>query len=239
MPTEAENIQFLYLVLTYDNNPTIDWDAIGHVLNLNKGAVTKRWSRLKKAIDQGETPSASAYGFLWLCVKHSTRANAPNWEAIASKCDTTAGAASKRYSRMKKAFEENVTAPNTLPSSPVKNTPVKPKSTPKSAVKKGTKAAENDAASPSVKRKRSTVNTPALTADADEKFKPEPDEEDDEELFDVKPKRVKSKSTTKIIPKPKRKTVVKKEVSADEEGDVFYDAEEEAKQDAEDITHER
>jgi hypothetical protein len=42
-------------------------------MDLKKGAVSKRWSRLKQSMEKGETPSGSVYTFLWLCVKHSTR----------------------------------------------------------------------------------------------------------------------------------------------------------------------
>jgi hypothetical protein len=42
-------------------------------MDLKKGAVSKRWSRLKQSMDKGQTPSDSVYQFLWLCVKHSTR----------------------------------------------------------------------------------------------------------------------------------------------------------------------
>jgi hypothetical protein len=51
----------------------MDWDVIGNAMNLKKGAVSKRWSRLKKSMENGETPSGSVYKFLWLCVKHSAR----------------------------------------------------------------------------------------------------------------------------------------------------------------------
>lgn len=53
----------------------IDWDAVSAALNLNKGAVTKRWSRLKTAMEKQQTPSSSSYPFLWLCVKHNTHTN--------------------------------------------------------------------------------------------------------------------------------------------------------------------
>jgi hypothetical protein len=46
---------------------------VGAAMDLKKGAVTKRWSRLKTSMDANQTPSASVYKFLWLCVKHSTR----------------------------------------------------------------------------------------------------------------------------------------------------------------------
>jgi hypothetical protein len=42
-------------------------------MDLKKGAVSKRWSRLKQSMDKGQTPSGSVYKFLWLCVKHSAR----------------------------------------------------------------------------------------------------------------------------------------------------------------------
>jgi hypothetical protein len=51
----------------------IDWDAVGGAMDLKKGAVSKRWSRLKMSMEKGETPSGSAYKFLWICLKHSTR----------------------------------------------------------------------------------------------------------------------------------------------------------------------
>lgn len=112
MPTEEENTQYLYLVLTNAGNPTvslpapiifppslsyilapsfptsfpyfsmmisrliyvqIDWDAVGKAMELSKAAVSKRWSRLKQAVQKGESPSGSSYQFLWLCVKHSSR----------------------------------------------------------------------------------------------------------------------------------------------------------------------
>ncbi|KAF2491999.1 hypothetical protein BU16DRAFT_100497 [Lophium mytilinum] len=73
MPSEDENIRFLYLILTINGSPSalIDWDAVGAALALKKGAVTKRWSRLQKAIKDGANPGPSAHEFLWLLVKHT------------------------------------------------------------------------------------------------------------------------------------------------------------------------
>jgi hypothetical protein len=51
----------------------IDWDAIGAAMKLKKGAIMKRWSRLKKSMQDGQKPGGSVYQFLWLCVKHSKR----------------------------------------------------------------------------------------------------------------------------------------------------------------------
>lgn len=51
----------------------VDWDPICATLDLQKGAVTKRWSRLKKSIEAGEKATSANHEFLWLMVKHSTR----------------------------------------------------------------------------------------------------------------------------------------------------------------------
>jgi hypothetical protein len=51
----------------------IDWEAVGAAMDLKKGAVSKRWSRLKTSMEKGESPGGSVYNFLWLCLKHSNR----------------------------------------------------------------------------------------------------------------------------------------------------------------------
>lgn len=53
-----------------------------------------------------------------------------NWASIASKSGTTSGAASKRYSRMKQAFESGVEAPGLSPVKSAATTPSKPTATP-------------------------------------------------------------------------------------------------------------
>ncbi|KAF2273584.1 uncharacterized protein EI97DRAFT_480598 [Westerdykella ornata] len=112
MPTEEENVQYLYLVLTAGGTPTIDWSAVtADLAPLKIGAVKKRWSRLKQALEQGKNPGPSAQQLLWLCVKHSSRDKPLDWNLIAEKCNTTPGAASKRYSRMKQAFESGTAVP--------------------------------------------------------------------------------------------------------------------------------
>ncbi|KAF1838103.1 hypothetical protein BDW02DRAFT_594976 [Decorospora gaudefroyi] len=205
MPTEAENIQYLYLILTNDGNPDIDWDAVGGALNLNKVAVTKRWSRLRQSMNKDEAPGGSTYQFLWLCVKHHKRTTPLNWAEIATQANTTTGAASKRYSRMKKAFEDHETAPTTAsPASNKKNkTPTKPR-----AKKNIPTATPSSSADDTPKRKRAAAPKKTVAdADADED--------------EVKPKRVKP------IPKPKRSVVKKEEVDGGgEEEDAFFDAEE-------------
>jgi hypothetical protein len=47
----------------------IDWEAVGAAMDLKKGAVSKRWSRLKTSMEKGESPGGSIYNFLWLCLK--------------------------------------------------------------------------------------------------------------------------------------------------------------------------
>ncbi|KAF2816232.1 uncharacterized protein BDZ99DRAFT_566081 [Mytilinidion resinicola] len=107
MPSEDENIKFLYLILTINGPPNalINWDAVGSALNLKKGAVTKRWSRLQKAIKDGTNPGPSAHELLWLLVKHTSgeAGKSFDWKVIAEACYTTPGAASKRFSRLKQA----------------------------------------------------------------------------------------------------------------------------------------
>ncbi|KAL1798694.1 hypothetical protein ACET3X_002731 [Alternaria dauci] len=234
MPSEVENINYLYLVLTNDGNPTIDWDAVSAALDLKKGAVTKRWSRLKQAMEKNEVPGGITYQFLWLCVKHHTRTQPPNWNKIAAKANTTAGAASKRYSRMKKAFEENETAP--FPSSPAQDTP-------KSTVKKSRKAAtssgddiDDNQATPTPKRKRAPPKKKVAAAEEEINVKPDPENEDEqEELLESKSKRAKvGKNNISITPKPKAKGIVKKEDMSmddladlcphDEAGEVDHDS---------------
>ncbi|KAL5410985.1 hypothetical protein PMIN03_005091 [Paraphaeosphaeria minitans] len=105
MPTEEENIQYLYLVLTHAGPPTINWATVSTALSLSTGATSKRWSRLRTALESGKPAGKGSYELLWLCVKNSSREKAPNWKAIASACGTTPGAASKRYSRMKAAWD--------------------------------------------------------------------------------------------------------------------------------------
>ncbi|CAI6276230.1 unnamed protein product [Periconia digitata] len=73
MPTTEDNINFLYLIITEDDSPALDMDTIATKLGLNKAAASKRWSRLKGAMNAGENPGPNAYKFLWLALKHSQR----------------------------------------------------------------------------------------------------------------------------------------------------------------------
>jgi hypothetical protein len=183
-------------------------------MDLKKGAVTKRWSRLKKAMENGEAPGPSVYKFLWLCVKHSSRdkvstsrmptqlVHVPdhdrltaeqtmNWNDIAEQCNTTAGAASKRYSRMKQAFETGGGPPGSNPASPTPKTPSK--ATPGKA-----KATTTDGeATPTPKRKRATPKRKAVSEEEME-AKPEVEYDEDEVIGGAKKaKVVRPKATPK------------------------------------------
>ncbi|KAF2787601.1 hypothetical protein K505DRAFT_124034 [Melanomma pulvis-pyrius CBS 109.77] len=193
MPTDEENVQYLYLVLTSSGPPVIDFNAVGKALDLKHGAVTKRWSRLKAAMNEGKAAAPSAYEFLWLCVKHSTREKAPDWSFIASKCNTTAGAASKRYSRMKQAFEKGDAVPSSKPT------------------------ADNGASPAKRKRGPATPKKPKANFQSGENVEDAEDAEDDEDLKPT-PKKVRTpaKPRAKVTPKPKGKAKLAKEMGMKE-----------------------
>ncbi|KZM25880.1 hypothetical protein ST47_g2942 [Ascochyta rabiei] len=238
MPSEQENIQYLYLVLTHGGVPTINWDAICADLQLEKGAVTKRWSRLKQAMDKGVEPARSNHEFLWLMVKHSARDKAFDWDGIADKCNSTKAACSKRYSRLKIAFDKG-DAPPPTPTKASKSAPTTPKQTPRKSKLKTEDDSEDTPTTPVSKRKRTPAKKP--TASLADKFKPETDEDEEEER--AKPKR--AKSTPEVKRKPKNafrasdnkgieetQPVVKGEPVDDSNNDdddhVFFDAREQA-----------
>ncbi|KAL1652822.1 hypothetical protein SLS61_004442 [Didymella pomorum] len=245
---QEQNIQILYSVLTVNGNPTIDWDPVCAALELEKVAVTKRWLRLKLSINKGEKPDASNEQLLWLMVKHSERKKVGSptscflpphrrhsqgfdWVAIAEKCGSTKGAVSKRYSRMKLAFERGDEPP---PSTPTKGNKAAatPKKTPSKAQFK-TQDDEDGTPTTTSKRKRTPAKKKACSAEA----------ADDEDEQDDKPKRV--KSTPKARPRPKNafrasdenraseepRTVVKGE-PVESDGDVFMDAPEQTSAEA-------
>lgn len=51
----------------------IDWEPVCATFDLKRGAATKRWSRLKKTMEEGRDPGGDTYSFLWECVKHLKR----------------------------------------------------------------------------------------------------------------------------------------------------------------------
>ncbi|KAF1927984.1 uncharacterized protein M421DRAFT_5647 [Didymella exigua CBS 183.55] len=229
MPTTEENIQFLYLILTQGGAPTVDWHPICAALSLEKGAVTKRWSRLKQAMEKGEKPAESNYEFLWLMVTHSTRDKKYDWDAIAQACNSTKGACSKRYSRMKLAIERGDAPPST-PLKSKKDAAATPKTTP---ARIEVKSEEDDAGTPTPTPKRKRALAKNYT-----------EAEDDEDEQDEKLKR--AKSTPKSKPRPtnafrasderdteEASTTIQGE-PFDEDGDVFTDALEHASADVAD-----
>lgn len=134
---------------------------------------------------------------------------------------------------MKKVFEENDTAPGTI--SPVDNSPAKAKTTPKSTFKKSRTSATSSGSdvddtqiTPSTKRKRASPKKKVAPTEDEAKFKPDPENEDDqEELLEPKPKRTKvGKNNIKVTPKLKLKGIVKKEDTNEDGEDSFFDAQE-------------
>lgn len=127
-----------------------------------------------------------------------------DWNDIAAKCNTTAGAASKRYSRMKLAFENGAAAPPATPT--------------KKGADKGT-----DGASPT-KRKRGAGATAAKKSgddgegDAGAKVKEEGDAGEDEgEQEEEKPKAKRVRTPAKKKATVPKKTASTKAVKAEEE----------------------
>lgn len=127
-----------------------------------------------------------------------------NWADIAEKCGTTAGAASKRYSRMKQAFDAGGDAPASNSGSPAPKTPSK--ATPR---KKNAAAADAEGADATpTKRKRATPKKvisedSIMDDDEDVGIKPEPEVEDDSETEQmITPKKVKA-TKPKVTPKPR------------------------------------
>jgi hypothetical protein len=129
---------------------------------------------------------------------------------------------------MKKAFEENGTAP--CPSSPVKDTP-------KSTVKKSRKTATSSGDDVDVtqttltpKRKRASPKKKIASTEDEAKFSSDPENEDDqEELLESKPKRAKVGKTNSIVtpkPKPKPKSIIKEEENSKASVTSFSDAQE-------------
>jgi hypothetical protein len=126
-----------------------------------------------------------------------------DWKEIAEQCNTTAGAASKRYSRMKQAFETGGGPPGSNTASPAPKTPSK--ATPRKA-KATTPEGE---ATPTPKRKRATPKKPAVR---EEDMEAKPDIENDDHEDVGRPKKakvVRPKANSK--PKADSSVLLKKE----------------------------
>ena len=148
-----------------------------------------------------------------------------DWESIAEQCGSTKGAVSKRFSRMKLAFERGDAPPPSTPTNGSKAA-ANPK---KTSSKAKVKTEEDDEGTPTTtpKRKRTPSKKKMDYTEA----------EDDDEELDEKPKR--AKSTPKAKPRPKNGVRASDEKNASEEpqtvvkgeptesdGDVFTDARE-------------
>jgi hypothetical protein len=149
-----------------------------------------------------------------------------DWKDIAEKCGTTSGAASKRYSRMKQAFENGDAAPGggSNPGSPVKNTPAKGKATPRK--KKGAAASDDDttsAATAIAKRKRAApkkAESEEVEDDLEEDTKIKVDSEAEDVDVEAAPtkkaKVAKPKAAAKPKATPKPKAAPKAKVKTEE-----------------------
>ena len=168
-----------------------------------------------------------------MSLKPDTEENlqAYDWEGIASQCNSTKGACSKRYSRLKLAFERG----DAPPSTPGKSIPSTPKKTPHKC--KGNVDDDGDG-TPSSTPKRKRTPTKKVADDNNNKSKPN-SESDDEE--DPRLKRVKSISKLRLKPKPKnafrasdqnnetqKGTIIAENEVVGDDDDVFLDAPEQA-----------
>jgi hypothetical protein len=66
----------------------VKWEPICSELNLEKGAATKRWSRLKQSVEKGEDPPASAQQLLWLMLKNSDMGEGKVSRLVVESTDT-------------------------------------------------------------------------------------------------------------------------------------------------------
>jgi len=142
-----------------------------------------------------------------------------DWNAIAEKCGTTSGAASKRYSRMKQAFDAGAEPPASGPASPGgAKTPAK--ATPK----KGKAAATDGEGTPTPKRKRAPAKK------VKDEVKEGDDGDDAEQVTSPKKPRItkkksviKSKATDEDTSATEEASQVKSEAKEEEGGSVDVD----------------
>jgi hypothetical protein len=67
----------------------VKWEPICSELKLEKGAATKRWSRLKQSVEKGEDPPASAQQLLWLMLKNSDMGGEGKVSRLVAQCTGT------------------------------------------------------------------------------------------------------------------------------------------------------
>ncbi|KAF2739101.1 hypothetical protein EJ04DRAFT_583543 [Polyplosphaeria fusca] len=262
MPSEEENVKYLYTVLTAGGTPQIDFNKVSETLGLKMSATNKRWSRLKIAMTQDKNAGPAAHQFVWLCLKNSARDTAFDWNTIAEKCNTTSGAAAKRYSRLKQAFESGEAMPPATPKVSQNGEKEKKPATPRKrktgtddeAKKEESVEGEDEVADTKKedaqpKKKRARVNKKASTDEI--KDVKEESSEGAEEAADTKKKAAQSKkrapAKTKApidevkIPKTPRgkKVAAVKEQPAKEEEDSVEDEKESVKDEKESTKDEK
>jgi hypothetical protein len=129
-----------------------------------------------------------------------------NWNDIAEQCGTTSGAASKRYSRMKQAFEAGNAPPGSNPASPA------PKTSSKATPKKKKTLTPAGESTPTPKRKRATPKKKTVEEEKDEDeklgFKSKFEDSRNEDMHPSKKAKVAKPRAT-----PDSKVTVKKETS--------------------------
>jgi len=142
-----------------------------------------------------------------------------DWNEIAQQCGTTAGAASKRYSRMKQAFEAGDAPPGSAPGTPAS------KASAKATPKKSKAPNTIGDLTPTPKRKRATPKKKAVEEDEEEDTDIESKLQDDEDEEMQTPKKAKvasrkhtRKEASVSVPASEATTFIKGEVE-----DAFKD----------------
>lgn len=157
-----------------------------------------------------------------------------DWAEIAKKCNTTPGAASKRYSRMKQAFENGTSAPTTssksqsatgdqgsskILSKDTVKIPRKSKATTPGIKQEDYSGEDADISGnanifseTSSKRKRTTAKKSKVEDEDNEKSKPDEDDLDSESEYGAKNQAKRAKGSggpvkPRATPKPKTKTM--------------------------------
>ncbi|GME27260.1 putative mannan endo-alpha-mannosidase dcw1 [Neofusicoccum parvum] len=103
MPTELENAKFMFQVLQFSNATGFNYKVIGDACNISAGAANKRMSRLKQAVKAGKETGLDVR-FLWSCIQNSDMGTI-NFQTLGAELNLSAGAASKRWSRLKQTLE--------------------------------------------------------------------------------------------------------------------------------------
>ncbi|KAK0645115.1 hypothetical protein DIS24_g8225 [Lasiodiplodia hormozganensis] len=111
MPTDLDNAKLMFLCLKFSTATTFDYKKIGEECKISTGAASKRMSRLKQAVKEGKENGLDVR-YLWSCIQHSDMNNV-DFKAVGEELSLNAGAASKRWSRLKMALERGETGSTT------------------------------------------------------------------------------------------------------------------------------